>query len=96
MRGSNGEEIDVDRVDNAALPVRGLGEPLLTAAEVAEFLRVDKTTIYRLASRADLPSIEVAPRVLRFRPEDIRQFLQRRTRKPPRGGRGKRLLGDRS
>jgi excisionase family DNA binding protein len=69
------------------------GEPLVDAAAVAAYLGVDKATVYRLATTAALPSIEVAPRVLRFRPADVRDFLERRTRKAPPPGRVKRLLG---
>lgn len=70
-----------------------LGEPLIDAATVAAYLSVDTATVYRLAQRAELPGIEVAPRVLRFRPADVRAFLERRTRKAAPAGRVKRLLG---
>ena len=71
-----------------------LGEPLVDADAVAAHLGVDRTTIYRLAATAALPAIEIAPRVLRFRPQDVREFLDRRTRKAIRPGRVNRLLGD--
>ncbi|MCG3136063.1 MAG: hypothetical protein HMLKMBBP_03860 [Planctomycetes bacterium] len=74
-------------------PVAPFGEPLVDAATVAAYLAVDTATVYRLAQRAELPGIEVAPRVLRFRPLDVRDYVERRTRKAPRGGRVKRLLG---
>lgn len=70
-----------------------LGEPLVDAETVARFLAVDTATVYRLSRRAALPGIQVAPRVLRFRPDDVRGYLERRTRKAPQGGRVKRLLG---
>ena len=70
-----------------------LGEPLVDAATVAAHLGVDATTVYRLASSAALPAIQVAPRVLRFRPADVREFLERRERKAPARGRVKSLLG---
>jgi excisionase family DNA binding protein len=69
------------------------GEPLVDTATVASYLGVDKATVYRLASTTALPSIEVAPRVLRFRPADVRDFLERRTRKSAPRGRVKSLLG---
>ncbi len=82
---------------NAGLPARApvtpFGEPLVDAATVAAYLSVDTTTIYRLAARAELPAIEVAPRVLRFRAEEVRAFVERRTRQKPRSGRAQRLLG---
>jgi len=71
-----------------------LGEPLLDARTIAEYLGVDTATIYRLAQSARLPSIEVAPRILRFRPDDVRDYLQRRTRKAPPPRRVNRLLGE--
>lgn len=72
-----------------------LGEPLVDATTVAAYLGVDKTTVYRLASAGEIPAIEIAPRVLRFRPCDVRAFLDRRTRKAPPRGRVKSLLGER-
>ncbi len=76
-------------------PVAPFGEPLVDTATVAAYLSVDTATVYRLAKKADLPAIEVAPRVLRFRPDDVRTFLDRRTRTSVRSDRVTRLLGDR-
>jgi predicted DNA-binding transcriptional regulator AlpA len=71
-----------------------LGEPLLTADVVAEYFACDKATVYRLAAVAALPSIDIAPRVLRFRPADVRAFMERRTRRRATStDRVKRLLG---
>ena len=74
-----------------------LGEPLLTADAVAAFLGVSRSTVYRLAAEPDgLPVVELAGRVRRFRAEDVRDFVQRRTRSPlPRRSRVARLLGER-
>ena len=69
-----------------------LGEPLLDAAAVATYLGVDKTTVYRLAATVALPSVEIAPRVLRFRPADVRAFVERRVRNARPRGRVQRLL----
>jgi len=67
------------------------------AATVAAYLAVDATTVYRLAKRSQLPSIEIAPRVLRFRPEDVRAFIEKRTRGAvSRRGRVGQLLGEKS
>ena len=76
--------------------VHPLGEPLLSADEVAAYFAVNSTTIYRLASRGELPAIEIAARVLRFRPEDVRAFMERRTRNATASSRVKRLLERRS
>ncbi len=72
-----------------------LGEPLLDAAAVAAHLGVDRSTVYRLAAAATLPAVEIAPKVLRFRPADVREFLERRTRRASPAGRVRRLLADR-
>lgn len=77
----------------APAPTTPLGEPLVDAETVARFLAIDTATVYRLARRAVLPAIQVAPRVVRFRPEDIRAYIDRRTRKAAPSGRVKRLLG---
>ena len=80
--------------DTAGTPrgTSALGESLVDAAAVAAYLGCDKTTVYRLASSTALPSIEVAPRVLRFRPADVRAFVERRTRKAAPRPRVKQLL----
>jgi excisionase family DNA binding protein len=74
--------------------VEPLGEPLLTAEQVAEYLQVDRSTVYRLAAApGGLPVVELSPRVRRFRPADVEAFLERRTREPKaRTGRARRLL----
>ena len=77
----------------AASPVEPFGEPLVDAGTVAAYLAVDNATVYRLAQRAELPGIEIAPRVLRFRPADVRAYIERRTRKARPAGRVKALLG---
>lgn len=74
-------------------PVAPFGEPLVDAATVAAYLSVDPATVYRLVERGDLPGIAIAPRLVRFRPAEVRAFLDRRTRKAAPAGRVKRLLG---
>lgn len=70
-----------------------LGEPLVDAGVVAAYLSVDPATVYRLVERGALPAIRIAPRVMRFRPEDVRSYLAQNTRKAAPAGRVKRLLG---
>ena len=70
-----------------------LGEPLVDAAAVAAYLAVDTSTVYRLAQTGAIPAIKIAPRVLRFRAADVREFLERRTREAAAPGRVKHLLG---
>lgn len=76
----------------APAPMTPLGEPLVSADAVAAYLSIDTATVYRLARSATLPAIQVAPRVLRFRPADVRAYLERRTRRAPPRGRVNRLL----
>jgi len=77
---------------NGAAP--SLGEPLLCAKAVAAHLDCDVSTVYRLAGRAGgLPVVEVAPRVRRFRPEDVRAFVAARTKSPQMASEARNLLG---
>jgi excisionase family DNA binding protein len=57
---------------------RPLMEPLLTVAEVATHLRVDRATVYRWTAERELPAIRLSPRKLRFDPEEIRAWLKSR------------------
>jgi excisionase family DNA binding protein len=70
-----------------------LGEPLLDAAAVAAFLGVDRSTVYRLAGAVHgLPVVAIG-RTKRFRPADVRAFVERSARGGQvRSGRGERLL----
>jgi predicted DNA-binding transcriptional regulator AlpA len=90
------ESADRTAVAETAGTPRGtfsLGEPLVDAAAVAAWMSCDKTTVYRLAASCALPSVEIAPRVLRFRPADVRAFVEGRTRQSPPRPRVKQLLG---
>lgn len=75
-------------------PPSPLGEPLVTAADVAAYIGVHVSSIYRMASRADgIPVIEISPGVRRFRPEDVREYVDRRSRTPQvRSNRTEQLL----
>lgn len=57
----NGAAADVP----AALPL--LSEPLLTADEAAELLRVRRSTVYELARNRRLPHVKVGRRILLVR-----------------------------
>lgn len=48
---------------------------ILTAADVAKFLRIPKTTVYDLAQRGRLPAFKVG-RHWRFRKAKIEQWLR--------------------
>lgn len=47
-----------------------------TARELARFLRVTETTIYRLAKRGEWPSFAIG-RSIRFRVRDVEEFMRR-------------------
>ncbi len=51
-----------------------MGDTLLTAAEVAEQLRVSTMTVYRLIRRGELPAVRVG-RNYRVRERDLIAFL---------------------
>jgi excisionase family DNA binding protein len=56
-----------------------LDEPLLTAAEVAQLLRVPRSTVYEYARRRDepLPSVAIG-RHRRYYRGDVEEWLARR------------------
>jgi excisionase family DNA binding protein len=53
----------------------------LTAVEVASFLRIHPSTVYRMAKRGELPGFKIGTD-WRFSPGDIREWLKSRTRGP--------------
>ena len=54
--------------------------PLMTVREVAAFLNVQPSTVYRLADRHLLPTLRMGAtgRMLRFKREDILNWLQQK------------------
>ncbi len=52
------------------------GSPAMTVRDVAAFLNVDEKTIYRLASRGDLPGFKVAG-TWRFKLIDIQTWIDK-------------------
>jgi excisionase family DNA binding protein len=57
-------------------------EPLLTAREVTEILRIDQSTIYKWADEGRLPYIDLGvgkKRCLRFKLADIKALVESRT-----------------
>lgn len=53
-------------------------EPLLTAEEVAEILQVPRKSVYELG----IPRVRIGERRVRWRPADVREFIQRRVEEP--------------
>jgi excisionase family DNA binding protein len=62
-------------MSHTATPVYGLPR-LLTVDETAAYLRVDRSTIYRLEREGELQSVRVGRR-RRFRPNDLAEYLER-------------------
>ena len=54
------------------------GKSLVTVAQVAEYLQVDKSFIYRLVYLKELPVTKIQPgrSAMRFNPEDVEEFLK--------------------
>lgn len=67
------EEIRPDLVGDGCDP-----EPLLTAKEVGEILSVPYKSVYELA----IPRVRLGPGRIRWRPADIREFINRRVEDP--------------
>ena len=53
-------------------------ERLLTAADVAAVLGVQRSLVYALVRRGDLPVVRVGDRYVRFRAEAIELWIERR------------------
>ena len=51
-------------------------EPLLTAPDVGRLLRVPAKSVYSLP----IPRVVLGPRRIRWRPADVHEFINRRTR----------------
>jgi len=62
----------------AALPSL---EPLLTAADVAKFLKVSRRTVYQLHRDGELASVSIGAAV-RFQPAAVRAYIERLARPP--------------
>ena len=56
-------------------------DPLLTAKDVAGILRVHQNTVYEMARKGEIPSVRAYGKGLRFREEDIRAWLEKRSRR---------------
>lgn len=50
-------------------------EPLLTAKEVSEILRIPERSVYEMTG---LPRVRLGVRRVRWRPADVRAFIDRR------------------
>jgi excisionase family DNA binding protein len=62
-----------------------MGQPLLTAPEVAKLLAVSRERVWSMSRRGEIPTVRLGPREVRYRPEDIDAWIARRTSSRPRG-----------
>jgi len=51
-----------------------MNSEVLTVQEVANYLRIDIRTVYRLAKRGDIPCIKIG-RQWRFKRDDIKELV---------------------
>ncbi|MEX2275647.1 MAG: helix-turn-helix domain-containing protein [Actinomycetota bacterium] len=56
----------------------GVGDRLLTVAEVADIMRVSNMTVYRLIKSGQLPAIRVGKNY-RIRESEVEQYLSQRS-----------------
>jgi len=62
-----------------------MNSEVLTVQEVANYLRIDIRTVYRLAKRGDIPCIKIG-RQWRFNRDDIKELVSRGPRNKESGG----------
>jgi excisionase family DNA binding protein len=65
----------------SGFPARAAGQ-LLTAREVAQVIGVSTETILRWTRRGDLPAIRLPGGAIRFREDDLEQWLSHRATVP--------------
>ena len=58
-------------------------EMLMTYAEAARYLAVGRSTLYDLVGRGELPVVRVRRRCVRFRRQDLEEFVEARLSRRP-------------
>ena len=58
-------------------------DSLLTYREAAHYLRVGRSTLYDLVGRGEIPAVRLSPRCVRFRWQDLREFVDARVSRRP-------------
>ena len=66
-----------------------MGDRLLTVAEVATLLRVERKTVYALVSSGELPGARRLGRVIRFHRGAVLRWLAEGQGRPPRSRRSR-------
>jgi excisionase family DNA binding protein len=72
--GRSSEETGDDVMDSQSAPLKPV-EPLWTAEDVAAYLRVSLSMVYKLRREGRLPSVAVGA-LYRFNAEDVRAFAR--------------------
>jgi excisionase family DNA binding protein len=57
--------------------MNALPDSLMTKQEVADFLKVDEKTVYRLVQKGELHPFALSKRCLRFDPQDVLEWLNK-------------------
>jgi excisionase family DNA binding protein len=65
-----------------------MSDQILTVKEVADYLKVNERTIYRLATKKEIPSFRVGAS-WRFKREEIDEWIIRQNKPEELGGRDK-------
>jgi excisionase family DNA binding protein len=54
-------------------------EPLIASSEAARVLGISPRKLWELTNRGEIPRVDHGPRCIRYRPEDLRSYVERRT-----------------
>lgn len=57
---------------------------LLTVEQVAAQLQTSRQAVWALARNGQIPVVRISPRRLRFEPDDVQRWIERRTSTRPR------------
>ena len=63
-------------------PATDRPEPLLTIEDAAEYLGLSTKTIRRRIAMREIPFVNLGPRVIRFRREDLEAYVESRIQRP--------------
>ena len=69
--------------DYADLQIAQILPKLLKIAEVADVLRVSKTTVYRLVRVGDLPAVHIGDELVRVRMVDLEKYILEHAQERP-------------
>ena len=79
------EVVDADGQRLQPPAVRLPGGDLMAAKEVEDLLGLGLHRVWAMSRRAEIPTVRIGPRALRFRRQDIEAYVDTRTTRRPRG-----------